>query len=87
MEKTSETQFPQEYNGIPYATLVTKLVELLGGEPQHGSRNTFIFTLACYLRYICDDNADWVKSVIPIFGVFETRSLMRRGSFVGSSLT
>ena len=74
LEKTSETQFPQEYNGIPYATLVTKLVELLGGEPQHGSRNTFIFTLACYLRYICDDNADWVKSVIPIFGEEQKRA-------------
>ena len=72
--KTSETHFPQEYNGIPYATLVTKLVELLGGEPQHGSRNTFIFTLACYLRYICDDNADWVKSVIPIFGEEQRRA-------------
>ena len=72
--KTSETQFPQEYNGIPYATLVTKLVDLLGGEPQHGSRNTFIFTLACYLRYICDDNADWVKSVIPIFGEEQKRA-------------
>ena len=72
--KTSETQFPQEYNDIPYATLVTKLVELLGGEPQHGSRNTFIFTLACYLRYICDDNADWVKSVIPIFGEEQKRA-------------
>ena len=74
--KTSETQFPQEYNGIPYATLVTKLVELLGGEPQHGSRNTFIFTLACYLRYICDDNADWVKSVIPIFGEEQKRAFI-----------
>ena len=74
LEKTSETQFPQEYNGIPYATLVMKLVELLGGEPQHGSRNTFIFTLACYLRYICDDNADWVKSVIPIFGEKQKRA-------------
>ena len=74
LEKTSETQFPQEYNGIPYATLVMKLVELLGGEPQHGSRNTFIFTLACYLRYICDDNADWVKSVIPIFGEEQKRA-------------
>ena len=72
--KPAETQFPQEYNGIPYATLVTKFVELLGGEPQHGSRNTFIFTLACYLRYICDDNADWVKSVIPIFGEEQRRA-------------
>ena len=72
--KTSETPFPQEYSGIPYATLVTKLVELLGGEPQHGSRNTFIFTLACYLRYLCDDNPAWVKSIIPIFGEEQKRA-------------
>ena len=72
--KSEETQFPQEYDGIPYATLITKLVELLGGEPQHGSRNTFIFTLACYLRYICDDNVEWVKSVIPIFGEEQKRA-------------
>ena len=72
--KTSETPFPQEYSGIPYATLVTKLVEMLGGEPQHGSRNTFIFTLACYLRYLCDDNPAWVKSIIPIFGEEQKRA-------------
>ena len=66
--------FPQEYDGIPYANLVSKLVELLGGEPQHGSRNSFIFTLTCYLRYLCDDNVAWVKSVIPIFGEEQKRA-------------
>ena len=34
--------FPKEYNGIAYEKLVAKLVELLGGEPEHGSRNAFI---------------------------------------------
>ena len=60
--------FPKEYNGIAYEKLVAKLVELLGGEPEHGSRNAFIFTLACYLRYLCDDNPAWIKQVIPTFG-------------------
>ena len=64
----NKSDFPQEYDGIPYATLTAKLVELLGGEPQHGSRNTFIFSLACYLRYLCDDNRQWIKQVIPTFG-------------------
>ena len=68
------SSFPIEYNGIPYELLTAKLVELLGGEPQHGSRNSFIFTLACYLRYLCDDNVDWIKSIIPTFGEEQKRA-------------
>ena len=66
--------FPKEYNGIAYEKLVAKLVELLGGEPEHGSRNAFIFTLACYLRYLCDDNPSWIKQVIPTFGEEQNRA-------------
>ena len=66
--------FPTEYNGIAYDKLVAKLVELLGGEPEHGSRNAFIFTLACYLRYLCDDNPAWIKQVIPTFGEEQNRA-------------
>ncbi len=66
--------FPSEYDGIPYEKLCGKLVELLGGEPEHGSRNSFIFSLACYLRYLCDDNREWIKSVIPTFGEEKSRA-------------
>ena len=66
--------FPKEYNGIAYEKLVAKLVELLGGEPEHGSRNAFIYTLACYLRYLCDDNPAWIKQVIPTFGEEQNRA-------------
>ena len=66
--------FPTEYQGIPYKNLVDKLIVLLGGEPEHGSRNTFIFTLACYLRYLCDDNAAWIKQIIPTFGEEQQRA-------------
>ena len=66
--------FAQEYDGIPYEAITGKLVELLGGEPQHGSRNSFIFTLSCYLRYLCDDNAAWIKQVIPTFGEEQKRA-------------
>ena len=69
-----EEIFPTEYDGIPYQDLVKKLVELLGGEPEHGSRNAFIFTLACYLRYLCDDNPKWIKQVIPTFGEERNRA-------------
>ena len=66
--------FAQEYDGISYEAITSKLVELLGGEPQHGSRNSFIFTLSCYLRYLCDDNAMWIKQVIPTFGEEKKRA-------------
>ena len=66
--------FPSEYDGLPYDAIVEKLVELLGGEPQHGSRNSFIFTLSCYLRYLCDDNRDWIKAVLPTFGEEKERA-------------
>ena len=66
--------FAQEYDGISYEAITSKLVELLGGEPQHGSRNSFIFTLSCYLRYLCDDNAAWIKQVIPTFGEEKKRA-------------
>ena len=53
----------------PHSTLVIKsLITLLGGEPAHGSRNSFIYTLACYLRYVCDDDPEWIKQIIPTFG-------------------
>ena len=69
-----QQDFAQEYDGISYEAITSKLVELLGGEPQHGSRNSFIFTLSCYLRYLCDDNAAWIKQVIPTFGEEKKRA-------------
>ena len=66
--KKAPASYPKDYQGVPYPVIIEKLIELLGGEPQHGSRNTFIFTLSCYLRYICDDDPEWIKQVIPTFG-------------------
>ena len=65
--------FPQEYKGVPYALIVEKLAEQLGGVPEHGSRNNFIYAMACNLRYICDDNIDWVASILPNYGEEEKR--------------
>ena len=57
-----------EYNGVPYCEIVSRLEEQLGGKPERGARNSFIFTMACNLRYICDDNAEWVASILPTYG-------------------
>ena len=61
-------EYPQTYEDIPYSTIVETLEEQMGGQPEHGSRNNFIFSMACHLRYICNDDADWIAQVLPTYG-------------------
>ena len=48
--------------------LVQVLEEQLGGIPTHGSRNNFIFTMACHLRYVCNDDPEWIARILPTYG-------------------
>ena len=63
-----QNSFPKDYNGIEYKEIVRRLEEQLGGRPAQGARNSFIFTMACNLRYICNDDAAWVASILPTYG-------------------
>ena len=56
------------YNGVPYSEIVKRLEEQLGGRPEHGARNSFIFSMACNLRYVCNDDAAWIASILPTYG-------------------
>ena len=60
--------YPAEYNGIPYVKIVEELADQLGGAPEHGNRNDFIFTMACHLRHVCNDDAQWIRSMLPDYG-------------------
>ena len=62
------TGWVSEYNGVSYSDIVARLEEQLGGKPERGARNSFIFTMACNLRYICDDDAAWIASILPTYG-------------------
>ena len=62
------TEYPTSYEGVEYATIVARLEEQLGGRPEHGARNSFIFTMACNLRYICNDDAAWIAAILPTYG-------------------
>lgn len=53
---------------LPMEKVVSALEDLLGGVPAHGSRNQFIFTMACHLRYVCNHDAAWVDRVLPAYG-------------------
>ena len=70
-EESEANPFPEEYEEIPYTILIQTLEEQMGGAPEHGSRNNFIFSMACHLRYVCNDDARWIASVLPTYGEAE----------------
>ena len=61
-------EYDTEYRGVPYSEIVRRLEEQLGGRPEHGARNSFIFSMACNLRYICNDDASWIAAILPTYG-------------------
>ena len=67
-KKTEAATYPDDYEGIPYPVLVEALAEQLGGAPAHGARNNFIFSMACHLRYVCNDDPAWITAILPTYG-------------------
>ena len=63
-----ERSFPSDYENIAYEHIVDALAEQLGGAPEHGARNNFIFTMACHLRYVCNDDPRWIETILPCYG-------------------
>ena len=66
--KSVVKDYPSTYEDIPYETIVETLEEQMGGQPEHGSRNNFIFSMACHLRYVCNDDPEWIAQVLPTYG-------------------
>ena len=56
------------FNGVPYTEIVSVLEEQMGGRPEHGSRNNFIFSMACHLRYVTNDDPEWIAQILPTYG-------------------
>ena len=61
-------EYPETYEDIPYSEIVQTLEEQMGGTPEHGSRNNFIFSMACHLRYVTNDDAEWIARILPTYG-------------------
>ena len=73
------------YRGIPYADIVQQLMISTGncGGAEVGERNTVYFSLACYMRYICDFNPDLLLSILPPFGLSEAERRQAISSAIG----
>ncbi len=64
----NKQETPHTKRELEYPELVSVLEDQLGGIPTHGSRNNFIFTMACHLRYVCNDEPEWIAQVLPTYG-------------------
>ena len=70
----TSTDYPEDYMGVPYDYIVEELADQMGGIPVHGSRNAFIYSMACHLRYICNDDSRWIQRVLPNYGEDQQRA-------------
>jgi len=61
------------YKGLPYADIVEEMLVQTGnaGGAVQGERNTVYFSLANYMRYICDFNKELLLRILPDFGLSE----------------
>ena len=73
------------YRGIEYSAIVNQLMLAMGaaGGAEIGERNTVYFSLANYMRYICDFNADLLLAILPDFGLSESERRQAISSAIG----
>ena len=64
--------FPDNYEGKPYSQIIEHLIPQLDGSVNEGGRHNLIMGLAVNLRYICDNNPQWLSQIIPTYGIGET---------------
>ena len=67
------TTYEDNFEGIRYPQIVSVMEDLLGGVPAQGARNNFIFSMACHMRYVCNDDPQWVAQVLPRYGEDEQK--------------
>ena len=67
-KELDDNHYPTTHEEIDYKDIIEVLEEQMGGKPDIGSRNNFIFSMACHLRYICDDSPEWIAQVLPDYG-------------------
>ena len=73
------------YRGISYADIIQQLMLSIGvaDGAEHGERNTVYFSLANYMRYICDFDAVLLLRVLPDFGLSEAERRQAISSAIG----
>ena len=63
--------YPQDFKGTPYTTIISEWFKRNGGEPEQGERNAKLHKLASHLRYITDNNEEHLLQIMPNYGLKE----------------
>ena len=73
------------YRGIPYSSIVQQLMLSIGAAEGavQGERNTVYFSLANYMRYICDFDSALLLRILPDFGLSEAERRQAISSAIG----
>ena len=73
-----QKEFPSEFKGVPYTSIISEYWRRTGGEPSEGERNKRLHQLAANLRAICDNSEEWLLEVMPNFklSVQEMKSII-----------
>ena len=59
-----EKNYPDSYHDVEYNKILDTWFEQNGGRPQQGDRHKTLLRLIADLRYICDNNAGFILSVL-----------------------
>ena len=83
---TSEPSDNPNYKGIPYEKIVQALLWKLGygDAPAEGERNTALYTMSRYLRFICDFDEQKLFQILPHWGLSDHEVLSTIKSAVSS---
>ena len=78
--------FSGTFHGIPYEKIVQAMLWKLGygDAPAEGERNTALYTLSRYLRFICDFDEQKLFAILPHWGLSDHEVLSTIKSAVGS---
>ena len=78
---------PLNYKGIPYENIVQALLWKLGygDAPAQGERNTALYTMSRYMRFICDFDEQKLFAILPHWGLSDHEVLSTIKSAVSST--
>ena len=84
-KKDASNEEALSYRGMPYDAIVKQLMIEIGAAEgaMQGERNTVYFSLANYMRYICDFNASLLFQILPDFGLSEQERRQVISSAIG----
>ena len=83
----SEVSESQNYKGIPYEKIIQALLWKLGygDAPAEGERNTALYTMTRYMRFICDFNEQKLFQILPHWGLADHEVMSTIKSAIGST--